>query len=79
LIFGRTGQRALSQEERTVLAVRALDREVNNGGYYQFFCNSSKQFAPEIVQSLFCRRTARITQRAISAVGADPLTKSRPN
>ena len=73
----RTGQRALSREEITVPAVRALDREVNNGGYYQFFCNSSKQFAPEIVQSLFsigCRRTARITQRAINALRADPLT-----
>jgi Domain of unknown function (DUF4375) len=32
----RTGERALSTEERTILAVRALDREVNNGGYHQF-------------------------------------------
>lgn len=35
----RNGERALSTEERTVLAVRALDREVNNGGYHQFFSN----------------------------------------
>ena len=76
----RTGQRALSQEERTILAVRALDREVNNGGYHQFFCNSSKRFAPEIVQSLSrigCRRTAKITQRAINALRAAPLTVAR--
>ena len=73
----RSRNRALSQEERTILAVRALDREVNNGGYQQFFCNSSKQFVPDIVQSLSrigCLRTAKITQRAINALRATPLT-----
>jgi hypothetical protein len=76
----RTGERALSKEERTVLAVRALDREVNNGGYDQFFRNTSKKFAPEIVQSLArigCRRTANITQKAMSALCAAPLTVAR--
>lgn len=78
--ISRTGPRSLSQEERTILAVRALDREVNNGGYHQFFCNSSKRFAPEIVQSLSrigCRRAAKITQRAINALRAAPLTVAR--
>lgn len=72
----RAGQRALSQEERTVLAVRTLDREVHNGGYQQFFRNSSKRFAPEIVQLLSrigCGRTATITQRAINSLRARPL------
>ena len=78
----KVGQRALSKEERTILAVRALDREVNNGGYQQFFRNSSKQFVPEIVQSLSrigCRRTATITQKAIKALGATPLIATRIN
>ena len=76
----RSGGRALSKEERTVLAVRALDREVNNGGYDQFFRNSSKKFVPEIVQSLTrigCRRTATITQRAINALHSGRVTVSR--
>ena len=76
----RTGERALSKEERIVLAVRALDREVNNGGYDQFFRNSSKKFASEIVHSFVrigCRRTAKITQRAINAVRSGSLTVSR--
>ena len=76
----RTGEGALSNEERTVLAVRALDREVNNGGYDQFFRNTSKKFAPEIVQSLArigCRRTAEITQKAMSALSVAPLTVAR--
>ena len=76
----RTGERALSKEERIVLAVRALDREVNNGGYDQFFRNSSKMYAPEIVQSLArigCRRAAKITQRAITALHSGLLTLAR--
>jgi len=76
----RRGERALTQEERIVLAVRALDREVNNGGYHQFFCNSSQKFAPQIVQSLAhigCRRAAKITQRAIDALKVSPVTVAR--
>jgi hypothetical protein len=73
----RFGEHTLSKEEHIVLAVRALDREVNNGGYDQFFCNSSKKFAPEIVQSLTrigCRRTAKITRRAIAALHSGRVT-----
>jgi Domain of unknown function (DUF4375) len=76
----RKGKRALTQEERVVLAVRALDREVNNGGYHQFFCNSSRRFASQIVQSLArigCRRTAKITQRAIDVLHVSPVTVAR--
>jgi len=57
-----------------------LDREVNNGGYHQFFCNSSRKFAPQIVQSLArigCRRTAKITQRAIDALEVSRVTVAR--
>lgn len=76
----RRGERSLTQEERIVLAVRALDREVNNGGYHQFFCNSSRKFAPQIVQSLVrigCQRTAKITQLAIDALRVSPVTVAR--
>lgn len=62
------------------MAVRALDREVNNGGYHQFFCNSSRKFAPQIVQSLVrigCQRTAKITQLAIDALRVSPVTVAR--
>jgi hypothetical protein len=78
--ISRTGDASLSKEERIVLAVRALDREVNNGGFDQFFRNSAKKFAPEVVKSLTrigCRRTAKITQRAINALHSGPLTVAR--
>jgi hypothetical protein len=68
----RVGPRGLSDEERIVLAVEALEREVNNGGYDQYFVNSSSEFAPMIVEALNrigCREAASVTQDAISALG----------
>ncbi len=63
---------ALSEVERDVLAVEALEREVNNGGYRQFFENSSVEFAPTIVDALRrigCAGTAEITARAVAELG----------
>jgi hypothetical protein len=64
--------RALSREETYVLAVEGLEREVNNGGYSQFFLNSSNQYAGAIVAALRaigCPKTADMTQQAIAALG----------
>ena len=68
----REGTRSLTIEERIVLAVEALEREVNNGGYDQFFVNSSREFTPIMVGALKrigCNKTASITQKAIEALG----------
>ncbi|PYV26956.1 MAG: hypothetical protein DMG27_05210, partial [Acidobacteria bacterium] len=68
---GPAGEGSLTGEERLVLAVMALNREVNNGGYDQFFVNSSRRFVPIIVDSLRrigCAATAAITERAIAAL-----------
>src|SRR5687767_3139073 len=67
----RLGADALTREERTILAVEALEREVNNGGYSQFFVNSSNEYADLIVDALErigCPMTAEITRTAIAAV-----------
>jgi len=48
----RIGGAGLSDEELVVLAVEALEREVNNGGHHQFFSNSSRIYAPMIVDAL---------------------------
>jgi len=66
------GEQELSDEERIILAVEALEREVNNGGYIQFFTNASGEYAPIIVEALLhidCPETARITQIAIESLG----------
>jgi len=67
----KQGAHSLSEEERIYLAIEALEREVNNGGYSQFFLNSSHEFAPIIVESLRridCPKNAEIAARAINAV-----------
>ena len=72
----RVGERGLNNEEQIILAVEALEREVNNGGYAQFFTNSSREYASMIVDSLQrigCRETAAITEKAIKAVGISDL------
>jgi hypothetical protein len=47
----------LTDEERIILDIEALEREVNNEGYARFFVNSSKEFAPIIIK----RNKERIT------------------
>jgi hypothetical protein len=63
---------APSKEESYVLAVEGLEREVNNGGYRQFFDNSSNQYAGIIVealQAIGCPKTAAMTADAIAGHG----------
>jgi hypothetical protein len=65
------GEESLTAEEEIVLAVEALEREVNNGGYSQFFLNSSAEYSPMIVNALKrigCPKTAEITQKAVNAL-----------
>ncbi|MGD0858295.1 MAG: DUF4375 domain-containing protein [Terracidiphilus sp.] len=72
----RDGVDDMTEEEIIVLAIEALEREVNNGGYSQFFVNSSREFTPIIVHALIrigCPKTAEITKRAIEAAGFQGL------
>jgi len=67
----QVGLTGLSDTEVTVLAVEALEREVNNGGYHQFFLNAP-ELAPFVVDALeciACHRTADISANAISLLG----------
>jgi len=65
------GDASLSWPERVILAVEALEREVNNGGFEQFFLNSSKEYASVIVEALSaidCPNTAAVTVDALEAL-----------
>jgi Domain of unknown function (DUF4375) len=70
----------LNEAELTVLAVEALEREVNNGGYHQFFLNAP-EFASYIVVALDrigCPNTAKISQAALTHLGVpQPLTTAQ--
>jgi hypothetical protein len=57
----------LNEAEATVLAVGTLEREVNNGGYHQFFFNTP-EYGPLIVAALTrigCPKTAEVSNTAI--------------
>ena len=67
----------LTDEELVLLAVEAVEREVNNGGYRQFFVNASHVFSLISVASLTrigCAETAAITKRAIEALKVKTVT-----
>jgi hypothetical protein len=73
----RVGEDKLTAEERVILAVEALEREVNNGGYGRFLVNSSRDYAPIIVDTLrriSCPKTAEITQKSLKVVQKAPMT-----
>ena len=64
----------LSKEERIFYITQTLEMEVNNGGFSQFFYNSSGDFSNELVgafTAIGANATAAICQKAISAFGRD--------
>jgi Domain of unknown function (DUF4375) len=76
----RVGENKLSPEERIILAIEALEREVNNGGYGQFFVNSSSEYGPIIFEALRrigCPKTAEITHKALKIVQGAPLINEK--
>jgi Domain of unknown function (DUF4375) len=77
----RQGNKSLTAQERTVLAIEAFEREVNNGGYSQYFENAH-EFAPTIVESLVrinCPKTAEISREAIHALNLPALDSAAIN
>ena len=77
--FGKLPYPELSPEERVFLHVWELEAEVNNGGFDQYFINSSGNHAAEVVESLEAIgavQAAAIAKQAISvAFGNSPPPK----
>jgi hypothetical protein len=69
----------LNEAELAILAVESMEREVNNGGYHQFFLNTP-EYAPFLVAALErigCPNTAEISRAAIALIGLrEPFTRS---
>lgn len=72
LVFGRyeaVGFAGLQPAERIVHCVDGLERDVNNGGFSQFFFNSPGDYSQETLaalQQIGAEHTARLVQRAMS-------------
>jgi len=65
---------ALSEAERVFYITQIVEMEVNNGGFSQFFFNSSGNFSNELVSAftaIGAHKTAAICQKAINAFGRD--------
>ena len=74
------GLGALNEVEISVLAIEALEREVNNGGHHQFFLNTPEyaEFVVPALRRIGCTRTADVAQRAIDLLELPgPVTASR--
>lgn len=64
----------LSDAERIFYITQTLEMEVNNGGFSQFFYNSSGDFSNELVgafTAIGANTTAAICRKAIDAFGRD--------
>ena len=69
--YGRKPE-LLNACERTIFVTQELECEVNNGGFFQFFDNSSGQFSDEIVEAFIrigAAKTAKICRKAVAAFG----------
>ncbi len=63
---------ALNEDERLFYISQEVEREVNNGGFDQFFFNSSGDFSNEIVEvfkTIGAEARAEICQRAVDVFG----------
>lgn len=61
----------LTPQERTVLVIEALEREVNNGGFLLFFQNSSAEYAleaPDCLEKINCPQAAELAKRALATL-----------
>lgn len=67
----KSAKRKLSGPEIDILAIEAMEREVNNGGYHQFFSNDSKKHAsvlPGALARVGCPIAAQIATDALAAL-----------
>ncbi|WP_285055277.1 DMP19 family protein [Pedobacter ginsengisoli] len=75
--YGENFER-LSVPQKNFLFNQNLEREVNNGGFWQFFVNSSGEYAHETVHSLQeigAIKTADIVQKAIDRFPVSKVPK----
>ena len=69
----------LTEKERVIYVTLELDGEVNNGGFDQYYSNSSGDFANEVIdalKALGAEKTLAICQRA-NAIFGDSVPKDR--
>ena len=69
----------LNEYEKTFLYVEILEAEINNGGFDQYFFNSSGNYANETLESLKkigAFNTAKLVEEAFDYFPENPIPKS---
>lgn len=75
LVFAReaaVGYEQLSEAERVIFCIDGLEREVNNGGFLQFFENSAGDHAMDTIEGLRTLGAPRIAALVAEAVSVFP-------
>jgi hypothetical protein len=78
--FGRVDFSKQSEVQKVFSAIWALESQVNNGGFLQYFAcgdGETANFAPTALRSIGAMRCASIVAQALAAVSPDPLPDSR--
>lgn len=70
----------LNESQKILLIVQNLEREINNGGFHQFYWNSSGNYANETINALIkigANKTAKIVKKANSEFKNETVPKNR--
>ncbi len=69
VVCGQNDLLAHPQRDRVALCLHRLEAEVNNGGFHQFFLNSSGELVPETLEALTAigaNETRRLLEQAVT-------------
>jgi hypothetical protein len=78
--LGHSGFDDLSESDRVLVTIWGLEADVNNGGFDQYFFNSSGDhafFAERALRLIAALKMADIVARAVALFGADGVPRDR--
>ena len=78
--FGRVAFEVQREEQRVFSAVWALESQVNNGGFLQYFASSdgdTAEFAPKALRTIGAQACAGVVDRALRATTSSVLPPSQ--
>ena len=78
--FGRVAFAQQPEPQKVFSAIWALESQVNNGGFLQYFVSSdfdTANFAPTALRSIGAQACASIVERALLKLSPAPLPDSR--
>jgi len=78
--LGRVAFADQDEHQKVFSAIWALESQVNNGGFSQYFVSSdgdTAEFAPRALRAIGARACADIVERALRTMSASPLPASQ--